>query len=103
MTEFNFYAAGDSVTLRAELRDEAGNLVDADSTSVSVRKARSVQYKDWAGAVEYLAPTTMENLELGSYRYSWDTTGRLPGKYVAQLTAIRGGVTNIERLLITLK
>jgi hypothetical protein len=102
-SDFVFYADGDAVTLRLELRDEWGNLVGADSVTVTVRKARSTQNKDWAGAVEYLAPVSFENLALGQYRYSWATSSCPAGKYVAQSSVSRGGITNIERLLVTLR
>jgi hypothetical protein len=100
---FDLFADGDSVDFEIELRDERGDLVDADTATVSVRKARSVQNKDWAGATVMLADAPFENLALGSYRYSWSTTGCVAGKYVAQATVVRGGVTNIERLLVNLK
>lgn len=102
-SDLTFYADGDSVTFRMDLTDEHGDLVNADSATISVRRARSTQYKDFSGATEVLASTAFESLGLGSYRYSWSTAGLTAGKYVAQASVVRGGVTNVERLLVPLR
>lgn len=98
-----FYADGDSVTLRLVLRDENGSLVNADSATVSVRRCRSTQEKDWIGGAEVLVATAFESLSIGSYRYSWATAGCHADKYVAEALVVRGGVINKERNLVVLR
>ena len=97
-----FYAEGDSVTFLLETEDESGNMVNVDSASVVIRKSQSVAERDWANGVSALLTQSLTNFATGVYRYNWSTVNVHSGKYVAEVTVIRGGVTNKERILVEL-
>jgi hypothetical protein len=97
-----FFADGDSVTFKLRTRDLDGNMVDVDSAAIVIRKCNTTAERDWAAGSAVLGSTAFTNFATGVYRYSWSTSGHHAGRYVAQATVIRGGVTNQEKILVVL-
>jgi hypothetical protein len=98
-----YYADGDSVTFKLRTRDLDGAMVDVDSAAIVVRKCQSTAERDWAGGTGVLSTQSFTNFATGVYRYNWSTTDAHAGKYVAEATVVRGGVTNKERILVVLE
>jgi hypothetical protein len=98
-----YYADGDSVTFKLRTRDLDGDMVNVDAASVIIRKCPSTAERDWSGGTSVLTTTNFTNFATGVYRYNWDTTDAHAGKYVAEATVVRGGVTNKERILVILE
>lgn len=101
----SFYANGDSVTFKLQTRDLDGNMVNVDSASIVIKKCNTTAERDWTNGVSHLTTTPFSNTATGVYRYSWSTTATpsYAGRYVAEATVVRGGVTNKERILVVLE
>jgi hypothetical protein len=98
-----FFANGDSVTFKLRTRDLAGAMVDVDAASIVIRKCGSTNERDWVNGSSVITTTNFTNFATGVYRYNWNTTGSHAGRYVAEATVVRGGVTNKEKILVVLK
>ena len=100
-----FYADGDSVTFKLQTRDLTGIMVDVDAATISIRKCNTTAERDWLGGVAVtpaVANVAFTNFSTGLYRYNWSTTDDHAGRYVAEAKVVRGGVTNIERIVVNL-
>ena len=106
MSDITFYADGDSVTFRLRTRDLDGNMVDVDSATITILKCTSTAERDWLNGTAVTTAVNgaaFTNFDTGVYRYSWSTTDDHAGRYVAEATVTRGGVTNTERILVELR
>jgi len=97
-----FFADGDSVTFKLRTRDLDGNMVNVDAASIIIRKCNTTAERDWSVGSAVLGTTNFTNFATGVYRYNWSTANHHAGRYVAQATVVRGGVTNQERVVVVL-
>jgi hypothetical protein len=97
-----YYAGGDSATFKVSTFDLDGNLVSVDSAAIIIRKCNTTAERDWVNGASVLVSTGMTNFGTGIYRYNWSTTSLHAGRYVAEVTVVRGGVTNAERIVVVL-
>ena len=101
-----YFADGDSVTFKLRTRDLDGAMVDVDSASITIRKCNSTAERDWVNGASVspaVSAASFTNFATGVYRYNWSTTDDHAGRYVAEATVVRGGVTNKELILVVLR
>jgi len=102
----DYYANGDSVTFKLRTRDLDGAMVNVDTATITILKCNSTAERDWINGVAVEDAVTNQaftNFDTGVYRYNWSTTDDHAGRYVAEATVVRGGVTNKERILVVLR
>ena len=105
MSELVYYADGDSVTFKLQTRDLDGAMVDVDAATVTIKKCKTTAERDWIGGASTepaVSSDSFSNFATGVYRYNWNTASDHAGRYVAEATVVRGGVTNKERILVIL-